>query len=106
MCCSKIRVTLNGDVKDKHGERAGTYQKASRLINNRSYWNQINGDQALWWDTFANAWTIGLSSNLGDNYGGIHSVQDSACPTFILFHYADGDEWNLAPTNSVSIQCL
>ena len=46
MCCSRIRVTLNGVVKDKQGQYgiAGTYQKAIGLINNRSYWNHIDGD--------------------------------------------------------------
>ena len=49
MCCSRIGVTLNGVVKDKQGQygRAGTYQKASGLINNRSYWNKIDGFIAL-----------------------------------------------------------
>ena len=46
MCCSRIRVTLNGVVKDKKDEFAGTYQKASVLINKRSYWNKIDGDGA------------------------------------------------------------
>ena len=65
MCCSRIRVTLNGVVKDKQGKLAGTYQKASGLINNRSYWNKIDGDHALWWDIIANVWNIGSSSNIG-----------------------------------------
>ena len=56
MCCSRIRVTLNGVVKDKQSSRAGTYQKASGLINKRSYWNQIDGDEALWWDITINVW--------------------------------------------------
>ena len=109
-CCSRIRVTLNplnGVVKDKQGSRAGTYQKASELINNRSYWNQIDGNNALWWDIITNVWMIGSSSNLGSDTGGIHSAQDSACPTSDnLFKYYDGDEWNLAPINSFSIQCV
>ena len=107
MCCSRIRVTLNGVVKDKQGGCVGIYQKASELINGRSYWNQINGDSALWWDDISNEWTIGSSSKLGSKIGGIHSVQDSACPTSDnLFKYYDGVEFNLAPINSVSIQCV
>ena len=108
MCCSRIRVT------DNQWYAAGTYQKASGLINNRSYWNQIDGDwnmiggnKALWWDSKANAWTIGSSSNLGSNIGCIKSVQDSACPTSNnRFNYSDGVKFNLAPINSVSIQCV
>ena len=109
MCCSRIRVTLNGVVKDKHGSKAGTYQKASDLINGRSYYNQIDGDQALWWDKITNVWMIGPSSYLGSNTGGISSVQDSACPTSDnLFKYADvaASVFVLAPINTVSIQCV
>ena len=111
MCCSRIRVTLNGVVKDEHGSRAGTYQKASELINNRSYWNQIDGNNALWWDIITNVWMIGSSSNLGSYTGGIHSAQDSVCPTSDnLFKYPIGSgnsaKWPIAHINSVSIQCV
>ena len=108
MCCSRIRVTLNGVVKDRHGGFAGTYQKASKLTNNRIFWNQTDGDRALWWDNI-NKWRIGSSSYLGSNTGYISSVQDSACPTSDnLFKYYDSDsgKWPLAPINSVSIQCV
>jgi len=107
MCCSRIRVTLNGVVKDNQGGFAGNYQKVSELINGRSYWNKMDGDDALWWDKINNNWMIGSSSNLGSNIGCIKSVQDSACPTSNnRFNYSDGVEFNLAPINSVSIQCV
>ena len=107
MCCSRIRVTLSGVVKDKQGGFAGNYQKASDLINGRSFWNQINGDSALWWDKIANAWTIGNLRDLGSNTGGIVSAQDSASPTSDnIFKYVSGGEFVLAPINSVSIQCV
>ena len=107
MCCSRIRVTLNGVVKDIHGRFSdGTYQKASSLINNRSYWNKIDGDQAFWWSKIHNKWVIGSPRILGFNRGFIYLVQDSACPTSDnLFKYADGG-FHLAPINSVSIQCV
>ena len=107
MCCSRIRVTVNGVVKYHQDGFAGTYQKASGLKNNRSYWNKIGGDHALWYDN-SNSWLIGYSSDLGSTTGGIHSVQDSACPTSDnLFKYAlGGGNWPLAPINSVSIQCV
>ena len=38
-CCSKIRVTLNGIAKEKEGRSAGTYQKASGLINKKFHWS-------------------------------------------------------------------
>ena len=114
MCCSRIRVTLNGVVKDKQSSRAGTYQKASGLTNNRSYWNNTVGGQALWWDNINNNWRIGSSINLGTTTGGMVLVQDSACPTSDnLFKYAEDEYWTsdphfwiLAPNNSVSIQCV
>ena len=108
MCCSRIRVTLNGVVKDEQSSKAGTYQKGSGLINNRSHWNQIDGGDALWYDIINNKWTFGSSSDLGSNISGIKSVQDTACPTRDnLFKYYDGDEWHLESSiNSVSIQCV
>ena len=111
MCCSRMRVTINGVVKDKQGEIAGTYQKGNELINNRSYWNKIDGDEALWWDITINVWLIGESIDLGSNYGGIGSVQDSACPTtsdnqFKYNHSNDEPGFRSAPINSVSIQCV
>ena len=108
MCCSRIRVTLNGVVNDKKSSRAGIYQKASGLKNNRSYWNEIYGEHALWWDKITNIWMIGIASDLGSIIGGIHSAQDSACPTSDnLFKYVNDDlEFVLAPINSVSIQCV
>ena len=107
MCCSRIRVTLNGVVKDKHGGLAGTYQKSRRLTNNRSYWYQTNGGKVFWYDNIKNIWKIGYGSDLGHGHGDIRSVQDSACPTSDnLFKYYDGVEFNLAPINSVSIQCV
>ena len=110
MCCSRIRVTLNGVVKDKQSRIAdGTYQKASGLSNNRSYWNHIDKDYALWWNKINNKWMMGSSSDVGSNFGGIESAKDSACPTSDnLFKYADvvAGVFVLAPINSVSIQCL
>ena len=113
MCCSRIRVKLNGDVKDKQSHRAGIYQKASELINKRSYWNQINGTNALWYSIIDNGWIIGSSSNLKSDISAITSAQDSACPTSEnLFFYVIGEmsahdyeEWIFAKNNSVSIQC-
>ena len=109
MCCSTIRVTLNGVVKDIKRSRAGTYQKTSGLINNRSHWNKIDGDHALWYNNNNNVWMIGSSRYLGSRItDGIHSFQDTACPkSDCRFKYHSGSgEWALAPINSVSIQCV
>ena len=108
MCCPRITVTLDGIVEEKESNKAGTYQKANGSINNRSHWNQIDGDQALWYTITFNKWKIGPASNLGSDTGNINSVQDTACPTTNdLFKYWDGDEWTLeSSNNSVSIQCV
>ena len=106
MCCSKIRVTLNGAVKDKQGGFAGIYQKASGLKNNRSHWKKIDGDHALWYDII-NRWRIGASSDAGSKTGGIESVHDIACPTSgnLFKYHSGGGKWPLVPINSISIQC-
>ena len=94
-------------MKDKQGRFAGTYQKASGLKNKRSYWNKIDGGDALWYVIGYNVWMIGSSSDLGSNGGNIASKQDAACPTSNnLFQWGDGVKFHLAPINSVSIQCV
>ena len=107
MCCSRIRVKLNGDVKDKQSHRAGIYQKASELINKRSYWNQINGTNALWYSIIDNGWIIGSSSNLKSDISAITSAQDTACPNNEnKYFYWNTNQYILASTNSISIQCV
>jgi len=109
MCCSRISVTLNGVLKDKQGGFAGTYQKASGFINNRSHWIKNDGEDALWYDIINNNWKIGFSSDLGSDIGGISSVQDAACPTsgnLFKNSYGAANKWKLAPINSVSIECV
>jgi len=109
ICCSRIRVTLSGVVKDKQGRFAGTYQKASGFINNRSHWIKNDGEDALWYDIINNNWKIGFSSDLGSDIGGISSVQDAACPTsgnLFKNSYGAANKWKLAPINSVSIECV
>ena len=100
----------------------GTYQKGCGLVNNRSYWTQIDRVgktiiAALWigrydgsreWD-----WIIGLEKRLGTNRGGVYSSHEAArpaaCPTSTnRFKYVSevGQEQPSAPANSVFIQCV
>ena len=99
---------LNGVVNELHGESAGNYQKAIGLKNDRSYWNQIDGDLDLWYDNrVTNTWIIGSSADLRSDIGRIASTQESACPTSNnQFLYNDYGDWTLSSNNSVSIQCL
>ena len=101
-------MILNGDVQIAQGSRSGVYQRARGLINNRGHWSQIDGSNALWYDSITlNAWFIGSSNSLGTNTGGIRSIHASACPTGDnIFRYVTGGEFVLAPINSVSIQCV
>ena len=108
LCCSRLQITINGAVQDNQGGRSGIYQKARGLVNDRSFWNRIDGDDALWYDNIVtNSWLIGASEDLGSDFRGINSVQDTSCPTSDnRFEYTDGNEFFLAPINSVSIQCV
>ena len=101
-------MTINGAVQEFQGGRSGVYQKARRLINDRSHWIRIDGIDALWYDNVVtNYWLIGASEDLGSDFRGINSVQDTSCPTSDnQFQYFDGNEFILAPINSVSIQCI
>ena len=107
VCCSRIEVILDGDVQVTQGSRSGIYQRDRGLINNRNFWNQIDGGNSLWYSIRNNRWFIGSSSSLGTNTGGIFSVQAFACPTSDNFYqYVSGGEFIPAPINSVFIQCV
>ena len=109
LCCSRIQVTLFGDVQVAQANKAGVYQKGRTFTNNRSHWNQVNGNSALWYDSrFFNVWTIGSLADLGSDIGGIFATQDTACPTTdnLYVYVTDAGEFIFAPFNSVSIQCV
>ena len=113
-CCSRIRVSLNGDIRKTQGGFAGTYQKACGMKNNRNYWTQIENSGALWISRWPGSndwgWAIGLENDLGTTRVGILSSQTArpaACPTSENgFRYAtNGQLLSAAPANSIIIQC-
>ena len=114
-CCSRIRVSLYGDVRKNQGVFAGTYQKACGMKSNRNYWTQIEGaGSALWivrypgsndWD-----WAIGSENDLGTSRVSIFSSHETAnpaaCPTSVnRFQYVKKGQFLSAPANSIFIQC-
>ena len=114
-CCSRLRVSLYGDVRKNQGVFAGTYQKACGMINNRNYWTQIGGaGGALWigrhpgsndWD-----WAIGSENDLGTTRVSIFSshvtARPAACPTSVnRFRYVAKGQLISTPANSIFIQC-
>ena len=115
-CCSEIRVTINAGIQ---GGRSGIYYKANGLVNGKNHWTldvetaDTDGQHAirsLWYDIKGNGWVIGRSLNFGSSWVfGIKSVEDAPCPTTsgntFKYYSAKGHRWNVAPVDSISIQC-
>merc|ERR1711935_1104029 len=46
----KLKVTLNGEVKERWMKSEGTYILAPNLLNDKPYWLKETGLQAIWYD--------------------------------------------------------
>jgi len=61
----KLKVTLNGEVKERWEKSEGTYILAPNLLNDKPYWLKEAGLQAIWYDKVFKNWKIGDQSDLG-----------------------------------------
>ena len=57
-------------------------------INGRWAWIHADGIQAIWYLPDHQIWMIGPKSHLGEDWGGLYSTCDTACPTDC------GNKWN------------
>ena len=88
-CCSRIRVRLDGVVKEQQFAKIGTYQKASGLIFNKFHWTMIGGNSkcdcggnlSIWYNNVRNIWSIGPSNSLGSDIRGLGTIREAECPT-------------------------
>ena len=103
-------MTLDGIVKEKRGQygRAGTYRKASGLINSKFHWSKIDGDRSIWYNNISNYWAIAPSSYLGSDNSGFRTIREEECPTSKnRYKYSNGTVGAvpLAPIDEFTIQC-
>ena len=69
---SKLKLELDGKVKEVHSSRAGIYNIGSPEVNGYSHWVKVEEntkDQAIWYSK--DSWIVGTKENLGTSTGGI-----------------------------------
>ena len=97
-----MELIVDGDVLEKHSSiYTGNYTLAEGLVNGFPYWNQQDGNNAIW-SVWSSIWLVGHKNSLGNPIGGIGVQFDiKVWPTQILdgFRYAPG--WQYASLNEV-----
>ena len=97
----KMELVLDGYVMEKHSIAQGNYTLGEGLVNGFPYWNQQDGENAIW-SFWSSVWMVGDKENLGEAFGLIGVQFDSKVwPTQILdgFLYTPG--WQSASLNEV-----
>ena len=97
----KMELVLDGDVFEEQSSTQGNYTLAEGLVNGFPYWNQQDGNNAIW-SVWSSHWLVGYKRDLGKPIGGIAVQFDvKIWPTQILdgFIYMPG--WQSASLNEV-----
>ena len=105
-CCLKLKVTLQNGPEIAQGLVSGDYTLNTNKINGKYYWNQDNGDWAIWYNN--NSWLMGIESNLGTDIAAIYLVTIAQCPHNVNqpWNYLNIDgEWLNADKN-VQVDCF
>ena len=66
-----MRVKLQEEAKKHQGDSIGVYTLQPELVNGYPTWKQLSLRNSIWIDTSNGKWSIGFTSNLGSNTGGI-----------------------------------
>ena len=95
---------MKNDIKEKHGSRAGRYERSSDINKKPSY---KMGDVAIWYNEL-DSWMIGSTDNLGSKYGFIYAVDDfrGLKDDKNVWKYCSGHEWKTAGTNDITVEWM
>ena len=74
----QLSVKLEGEVLVKQTDCVGVYNISHNLVNEKSYWVQETGTNALWYDPKYQNWKIGWSSRLGGSTAKLLTQQNTA----------------------------
>ena len=80
-CCPTLNVWFENDVKDKQGQYEGVYTFQG-YINDRDFWVDAEGENAIWYIPDWKDWAIGSADNIGTNYPHLRTSNDleAICP--------------------------
>ena len=98
-----MRVKLQEEAKKHQGDSIGVYTLQPELVNGYPTWKQLSLRNSIWIDTSNGKWSIGFTSNLGSNTGGIAGpdIEDDWPQNLSGWKYADGTNWIDAGSNVV-----
>ena len=87
-------MTLYGEAKEEHSDRAGIYHLAPMMVNGKSYWVHASGEYAIWLSP-SGKWSIGPIANAGKNLCYIYTEDAVSVPQKAsVWKYVDvDDEW-------------
>ena len=87
-----LTVTLKGAASTEQGVRAGIYNIAPTFVNQRVYWIQQDGNNALWYVN--GRWMIGSKGSLGVDNGGLSTEPTENGPLSADWRYYDDDKFH------------
>ena len=90
---NEIFVKLNGEVKDVHSSKEGSYILGTNLVNGKAYWIH-NDSNAIWCDKGYGYWFIGKIENLGSSKASMYSPDDSVGPLESTYWIYSNDGWH------------
>ena len=104
-----MKLILNGDAKNKQGNKQGIYSLGEKLVNSYPYWEEQNGSNALWFVKTFRYWMMGPKTHLGQDFGGINGPRGIvSSPTKILngWKYYDNGIWKDATVSEIMFKDL
>ena len=87
-----MKLILNGVASNMHGSKQGIYSLGEKLVNSYPFWEQQNGNNALWFVKTYRLWMVGPKIHLGQTNGGIigpRSIDRSPTNIINWWRYAD-----------------
>ena len=87
---------LKGEAKNTKWTTgsAGIYVLGPNLVNDKPYWLQDRGSNAIWHLKDRKAWVIGLKKDLGGTWAFMGSYDEVAGPQEATnWRYDDGENW-------------
>ena len=96
-------VKLKGAAKIAQFYKNGFYNLAPTKVNDKAYWSQEGGDQAIWYDKESECWSIGLIEDLGSSACGMYSNNCISPLQATTWNYWDSETKKSMTTNDIVI---
>ena len=102
-------MIIKNGVENYQNGIIGEYTMNTELVNERVYWTQDNGQNAIWVDIFGN-FVIGKKMDLGTTKCFIYTPRNVKCPIQVgnqwMFYNYNYKQWELTKENEFQIECI